>query len=195
MELDKYKRLFAFMSYENALVVRVSLETGMRIGDVLKLAPCDLKGRTLYFRASKTGKEGSAVISADLARRLRRVAGDRYIFPKRGKPEEYRTRQAVWKDVKRAAATLKAAGILGGENISPHSARKTFAVEDMERHGIEHTRKALQHSDKSLTRMYAFSDKMISGFSNEYLLKKVVEGFSVLCEKFEELSEKIESKL
>ena len=162
MKPEQYAKLFVFMSYENTLAVRVSLETGLRIGDVLKMKPDDLNKRTLTFEADKTGKRGRAVISQDLANRLRQVSGTEYIFPKRGGAEGHRTRQTVWRDVKRAAAALRAAGVIGGENISPHSARKTFAVHDMEKYGLEHTRRALQHRDKATTKAYAFSDRYIT---------------------------------
>lgn len=162
MKPDNYGKLFVFMGYENTLVLRVSLETGMRIGDILKLRPDDLRGRTLRFTAEKTGKPGKAVISQGLANRLREAAGEKYIFPKRGDQNDHRRRQTVWKDVKRAVAALRAAGVIDTENISPHSARKTFAVEDMERHGILHTQKALQHSNKMTTAIYTDSNKAIA---------------------------------
>lgn len=170
---DNYGKLFVFMGYENTLVLRVSLETGMRIGDILKLTPRDLRGRTLTYTAEKTGKRGKAVISQGLANRLREVSGEKYIFPKRGDADDHRRRQTVWKDVKRAVAALRAAGVIDSENISPHSARKTFAVEDMERHGILHTQKALQHSNKMTTRIYTDSDKAIAAGDWYAVSKKI----------------------
>lgn len=158
-----YKALFAQMTYYNALALRVSLETGMRIGDVLTLRPSDVRGRTIYYTASKTGKRGRCVVTKDLADRLRRAAGRVYVFESRTNPEKHRSRQAVWRDVKRAAAALRAAGILDDRNLSVHSARKTFAVNDMERYGLIHTQRALQHRDKSTTKLYAMSDKYLPG--------------------------------
>lgn len=162
MKPDNYGKLFVFMRYENVLVLRVALETGMRIGDILKIKPADIRGRTIYYTAEKTGKKGRGVISQDLANRLRAVAGSVYVFPKRGDQNNHRCRQTVWKDVKRAVAALRAAGVLHGENISPHSARKTFAVEDMEKHGILHTQRALQHANKATTKIYTDSDKSVT---------------------------------
>lgn len=170
---NNYGKLFVFMGYENTLVLRVSLETGMRIGDILKLKPRDLRGRTLTYTAEKTGKRGKAVISQGLANRLREVSGEKYIFPKRGDADDHRRRQTVWKDVKRAVAALRAAGVIDSENISPHSARKTFAVEDMEKHGILHTQKALQHSNKMTTRIYTDSDKAIAAGDWYAVSKKI----------------------
>ena len=158
-----YKALFAHMTYDNALALRTSLETGLRIGDVLALRPTDIRGRTIYYKASKTGKRGRCTVTKDLADRLRRAAGSVYVFESRTDANKHRSRQAVWRDVKRAAAALRAAGLLDDRNLSVHSARKTFAVDDMERHRLRHTQRALQHRDKSTTKLYALSDKYLPG--------------------------------
>lgn len=185
MKPENYAKLFVFMSYENTLAVRVSLETGLRIGDVLKLQPGDLERRTITYTAGKTGKAGRAVISQDLANRLRQISGTNYIFSNRTDPEKHRSRQAVWRDVKRAAGALRAAGLISGENISPHSARKTFAVSDMEKYGLTHTQKALQHRDKATTKLYAFSDKYITddkmGIVLAQILAKINQIMDVLA--------------
>lgn len=147
-----YNKLYAVMQYENALALRTSLETGWRIDDVLHLRLDDLKGRTLSCVAMKTGKPDKKVVSADLAKRLRQVANNGRLFDGRfgNKP---RARQTVWKDVKKAAKQLQLDG-----NIAPHSARKTYAVEDFHEHGLAETQKHLQHDRLSTTMLYAFSD-------------------------------------
>lgn len=141
------------MTYENVLALRVSLETGLRIDDVLSLRVEQLKGRTLRGVAEKTGKPYKKTISADLAKRLRQLAQAGYLFKHRTKAGEHRTRQAVWANMK------KAAGLLGVElNASPHSARKTYAVELFEDKGIETVRRELQHDRISTSMIYAFSN-------------------------------------
>lgn len=185
MKPENYNKLFVFMTYENTLVLRVSLETGLRIGDVLKMRPEELRGRTITYTAEKTGKKGRAVITQDLANRLRQVAGEKYIFPKRGKPDEHRRRQTVWKDVKKAAAALRSVGIIKGENISPHSARKTFAVEDSERYGLRHTQRALQHRDTATTKTYAFSDRYIGAMTTDLRLEQIELQLQLLLSKME----------
>lgn len=141
------------MSYENALALRTSLETGLRIGDVLALKVEDLQGRTITYTAQKTNKSGKAVVSVDLANRLRKIAGKRFVFEGRS-GDKPRTRQAVWKDVKQATRDIFE------ENVAPHSARKTFAVEDFQAHGLPHTQKALQHDRVDTTMLYAFADML-----------------------------------
>jgi integrase len=192
MKPENYKKLFVFMTYENTLVLRVSLETGLRVGDVLKMRPCDLRGRTITYTAEKTGKKGKAVVCQDLANRLKQVAGEKYIFPKRGKPDEHRSRQAVWKDVKKAAAALRTVNVITSENITPHSARKTFAVEDAERYGLRHTQRQLQHRDKRTTKLYAFSDKYIGTVANDQLLQMILNEIENLAAEIDIVLEKLE---
>ena len=152
---ELYNKIYMRMSYENALALRTSLETGMRIGDVLALEVTSLIGRTITYTAQKTGKIGKSVISADLSNRLRKISGKRFVFEGRS-GKKPRTRQAVWKDVKKATRDIFE------ENVAPHSARKTFAVEDFQNNGLPHTQKALQHDRTDTTVLYAFAD-MITG--------------------------------
>lgn len=192
MKPEHYNKLFVFMSYENTLVLRVSLETGLRVGDILKTRPDDLRGRTITYEAEKTGKRGRAVVTQDLANRLRNVAGEYYIFPKRGKPKEHRTRQTVWKDVKKAAEALRAAHVVTAENVSPHSARKTFAVEDAERHGLKHTQRMLQHSNKETTKLYAFSDRYVGTLTDRQALQMIMQRIENFEDYFDFFLEKLE---
>lgn len=147
-----YKKIYQIMEYENALALRLSLETGMRIGDVLALTPSQLVGRTVRFTAQKTGKADKKVISADLAKRLRQVSGKKYIFPGRDRNKP-RTRQAVWKNVKKASKILKLE-----ENAGCHSARKTYAVELYHEEGLTSVQRELQHDKMETSMLYAFAD-------------------------------------
>lgn len=148
-----YNKLYACMQYKNALALRVSLETGLRIDDVLSLRRQQLDKRTLFGIAKKTKKSFRKVISQDLANRLREIQGVYYIFEGRLNPKKHRTRQAVWKDLKKAAAILELHG-----NIAPHSARKTYAVEKFRDSGIATVKRELQHNDIQTTMIYAFAD-------------------------------------
>lgn len=192
MKPENYNKLFVFMTYENTLVLRVSLETGLRIGDVLKMQPGDLKGRTITYSAEKTGKRGRAVITQDLANRLRTVSGEKYIFPKRGNADDHRRRQTVWKDVKKAAEALRAVNVVRGENITPHSARKTFAVEDAERYGLKHTQRALQHRDKRTTKLYAFSDRYIGMDTSGQIMQSILSEIGFLAAEINKILEILE---
>lgn len=149
-----YGKIYQLMQYDNALALRTSLETGLRIGDVLKIKRSELNGRTIKFVAQKTGKPGKKVISADLAKRLKQISGKVWVFEGRfgDKP---RTRQTVWKDVKKASKTLKL-----NENVACHSARKTYAVEEYHEKGLPAVQKDLQHDRADTTMIYCFADML-----------------------------------
>jgi integrase len=155
---DLYNRLYSVMTYENVLALRVSLETGLRIDDVLSLTPDMVKGQKITGTAEKTGKKYRKTISKDLNKRLLTVKGRFYVFPHRLDERKHRTRQAVWKNMK------KAARLLGVElNAAPHSARKTYAVEVFRDRGIEAAKSELQHDRISTTMLYAFADLLTVG--------------------------------
>lgn len=54
-----YTRIYHLMQYENALALRLSLETGLRIGDCLALTPARTTARANNFiHGTKNRKEG-----------------------------------------------------------------------------------------------------------------------------------------
>lgn len=184
-----WRGLYRVMQRENVNAMRVSIETGMRIDDVLSLRTEQLgtreRGKRVFeYTAKKTGKTAKVEISLDLWRELRACAGDLWVFSGRN-PEKHRTRQAVYKDVKKAVSLL---GIEG--QISPHSARKTFAVELRKKSGLAEVQKALQHSDRETTNLYAFADIATRSNRNigdiediaEVIAEKVVEKLCLLSE-------------
>lgn len=156
-----YNKIYGIMQYKNVLALRVSLETGLRIDDVLKIKKSDLKGRTIRGISEKTKKPFKKVISKDLANRLTEISGKIFIFEHRLKVDKHRTRQAVWKDLKKASKVL---GLKG--NIAPHSARKTYAVELFKDSGLDKVQKELQHDNTSTTMIYAFADLLSNDKTN-----------------------------
>ena len=143
------------LTYENRLVMRTLLHTGLRIGDVLQLRPQQLKPN-FWITEQKTGKRRQVGLPEPLLTDLRECADSEWVFPG-SKPGKHRTRQAVWKDVKRAAEAARLT-----QNVAPHSARKVYAVELMERYGdIEKVRRALNHKYESVTLIYAMADQRL----------------------------------
>ena len=142
------------MNEANADACRVALATGLRIGDVLKLRFCDINGNLLTFNAEKTHKNGQIEIDERTRILLKKhgKAGNAYCFAG-SKAGKHRTRQAVWADMKRACKLLNIP-----LQISPHSCRKTYAVEVFHKEGLEAVRDKLQHDNVSTTLLYAFSD-------------------------------------
>lgn len=174
---EAWLALLPSMRPENARALAVSLETGLRIDDVLKIRIRDLvddeeRGQGVRYVARKTGKEGFARCSRGLLDLLRAGADPAGVcFPARGGwKSPHRTRQAVWKDLRRAA---KNAGIK--PHISPHSARKTFAVELYHDRGIEAVQAALQHGNINTTNLYAFADLQGATYNREQMIQEVTE--------------------
>ncbi len=150
---NELTKIQSVMSDRAFLPFWVSLETGLRIGDVLKTRPIDIEGRTLYYVAEKTGKHGKAVLSPALARELKANAKGEWLFKGRGR-QGHLTRQAAWARLKRAC---ERAG-LSPDGISPHTMRKIFAVDFFRAHGAKATREALQHASAATTEIYTLSD-------------------------------------
>lgn len=155
-----YNELYRVMQRDNVLAIRVAVETGLRIDDVLRLKWENFgKSTTFTYFAKKTGKKGVKKLSKLLKTELfsRNVHNSEYVFPGR-KRGTHRTRQAVWKDIK------KAADVMGVTlNVSPHSARKTYAVELRKEAGLPTVQRELQHSDMNTTMIYAFADLARTG--------------------------------
>lgn len=139
----------------NALVMRVALHNGLRVSDVLNLKTAQLAPR-FWITEGKTGKRKQVGLPEPLLSDLKRHAGEYWVFPGKdpGKP---RTRQAVWKDVKRAAKAFRLP-----QNVGTHSARKVYAVELLEKYGdIDRVRKALNHDSIGVTMIYAMADRQL----------------------------------
>ena len=150
------ERVLDLLTYENRLVMRVLLHTGLRISDALQLRPEQLKPN-FWVTEQKTGKRRQVGLPEPLLADLRASADCVWVFPG-SKPGKHRTRQAVWKDVKRAAAALRLT-----QNAAPHSARKVYAVELLKKYGdIDRVRRALNHGGLEVTLIYAMADKQLS---------------------------------
>jgi integrase len=132
------------------LIFDLSLETGWRISDVLNLPNTALQGRTLRLTAMKTGKKDKKVVSQRLANRLKKNAGQFWLFPS---PQN----GGLWPLTRWAAhKALKKAGLaVEGQNIAPHSMRKTYAKRLYEDGvPIEEIQRLLQHERLETTALY-----------------------------------------
>ena len=147
--------VLAALTDTNRLVMRVCLHTGLRVGDVLQLTPDKLKPH-FWVTEQKTGKARQVGLPEPLLSDLKKHAGKNWVFEGRD-PAKHHTRQAVWKDVKRAADAFRLK-----QNIGPHSARKVYAVELMKRYGdLEKVKRALNHNSEVVTLIYAMADKQL----------------------------------
>lgn len=149
------EQVLDLLTLENRLVMRVCLHTGLRVGDVLQLRTAQLK-HNFWITEQKTGKRRQVGLPGPLLEDLRDSAGDPWVFPG-ADPQKHRTRQAVWKDVKRAARAARLTA-----NAAPHSARKVYAVELLKEYGdIERVKRALNHGSIEVTLIYAMADRRL----------------------------------
>lgn len=148
--------VLALLTPGNRLVAEVLLHTGLRVGDALALTTEQLRGSRFWITEAKTGKKRLIGLPLELRQAILAQAGEKWAFPSPYKPDKHRTRQAVYTDIKRAAAALRI-----NAQVSPHSARKIYAVELLAKYGdIERVQRALNHSDLSTTLLYAMADKI-----------------------------------
>lgn len=150
-DLDK---ILAALTYENELVLRVCISTGLRVGDVLSMRS-DKLAKRMSVQELKTGKKKRIFLSDELLDKLIRNSGKIWVFPGRLDYRKHRSRQAVWKDIKRAAKAFRMQ-----QNVSTHSARKYYAVKALSdsEGDIKAVQKALNHSDPAVTMIYAMAD-------------------------------------
>lgn len=182
-----YDLLYPNLSRANALVLRLCLETGMRVGDAVAL-PMEALRRAerkeknkgicygFSYTAQKTGKSGNVEISEELYFGLVSYADSEreWVFPSHSK-SGHRTRTAVWADVSKTARRLALP-----VHITPHSARKTYAVELTAREGIEATQQALQHDRISTTALYyAYANRGVYHLPESPLPESDIERIAV----------------
>lgn len=156
--------VLAALTPENRLVMEVMLATGLRVGDVLALRTDQVKRQRFTVKEQKTGKTRRVYISTALQLRILGQAGRLWAFEGRTDWRKHRTRQAVYKDVKRAARMFQRGGTLEArKQVSPHSARKVYAVEKYHSTGsLAKTGAALNHDPghMAVTMLYALSDSL-----------------------------------
>ena len=144
------------LSAENRLACEISLATGLRINDVLALTPEKVRKQRFTLREEKTGKTRRIRLPAELVSRALALSGQHYIFEHRLNGRKHRTRQAVFKDLKKACANF---GIK--KNVAPHSLRKIYAVEEYELTGdLKKVQKLLNHSNEAVTMLYAMANSV-----------------------------------
>lgn len=153
------EHVLAALTPENSLVCQVMLHTGLRVGDVLALTLEQSQKPRFWVTEAKTGKRRMVGLPEALRDEIWRHAlpgVSPWAFPGRN-PAEHRSRQAVWKDVKRAAEAFRLP-----QNVAPHSFRKAYAVDLMEKYGdIDRVRRALNHDREATTAIYAMADALL----------------------------------
>lgn len=149
LDRDSWHVLQRLLMPANALVCEVMLATGLRVSDVLHLRTASLANDFTVLEC-KTRKHRDVVLSDELLSRLIAQAGSEWVFASPMYPSQPRTRQAVWRDIKRAAKAMRIPLV-----VAPHSARKTYAAGVYARTGsLDDTRVALNHDSVTTTLIY-----------------------------------------
>lgn len=151
---DEFRHILAALTPSNRLALETSLATGLRISDVLNLKSDDLRER-FFIRELKTGKKKYIYLPKCLLFRLKSLSGRFYVFEHRFTPLKHKTRQAVYKDLKRACRVFRIKNL----QLSPHSARKIYAVFEYQKsHNLEKVKGLLNHDSEAVTMLYAMAD-------------------------------------
>jgi integrase len=157
INIDSFNHILSALMPENRLALLVSLSTGLRIDDVLHLKSEKLLQERFTVKEMKTGKTKRVRLPKALRVELLKRSGRFYVFENRLDPKKPRTRQAVFKDLKRACELFRVKGV----NLSPHSARKIYSVEQFGRLGsVKKVQELLNHSNEAVTMLYAMSDEL-----------------------------------
>ncbi|WP_303927083.1 tyrosine-type recombinase/integrase [Subdoligranulum variabile] len=157
--------VLAALQPANRLVFEVMLATGLRVSDVLNIKTAQVKRQRFTVKEQKTGKSRRVLIPRELQLRILRQAGRLYAFEGRYDWRKHRTRQAVWLDCSRCARFFQHGGAVPKGTVSPHSARKVYAVDEYHRTGdLDAVRQKLNHDPAHVatTLLYALSDKLDS---------------------------------
>lgn len=157
--------VLAALQPANRLVFEVMLATGLRVSDVLNIKTAQVKRQRFTVKEQKTGKSRRVLIPRELQLRILRQAGRLYAFEGRYDWRKHRTRQAVWLDCSRCARFFQHGGAVPKGTVSPHSARKVYAVDEYHRTGdLDAVRQKLNHDPTHVatTLLYALSDKLDS---------------------------------
>lgn len=145
---------------ENRLALLVSEATGLRITDVLHLRPEQVAKQRFTVTERKTHKRRRVYLPQLLQKELLRFSGRYWCFPGRLDETKPRSRQAVYKDIRRVSFLYRVQGERIRAHISPHTARKVYAVEEYHRGGLKHVQELLQHDNEAVTMLYALADKL-----------------------------------
>lgn len=152
---ESFNILLKALMPQNRLALQVALATGLRIDDVLHIKTEQLNKERFTIKEMKTGKRRRIRIPNALKDELLRYSGRYYVFEHRLDQRKPRTRQAVYKDLKRACELFRVNGL----QISPHTARKIYSVGLYDKYdSVTKVQEILKHSKPEITEVYTLAD-------------------------------------
>ena len=142
------RKLLKLLPDASAPAVRISADTGLRIGDILANRSGDL-APVMLVTERKTGKSRRVRLRPATLKAAKAYAAhgcDRLI------PHAPST---IYRQIRRAATEL------GMEHVSMHSIRKLYARQYCRAHGLAATQHELQHDYLSTTMLYVLDPDQI----------------------------------
>ena len=149
---ENMEHVLAALMPANKLVIQVSIATGLRVSDVLNINREQMAKGRFTVTEQKTGKKRRVRIPVKLQRQCLAQAGQYLVFPGRLDETRPRSRQAVYKDVVRAAKSFRI-----DAHVSPHTARKIYAENQFDKKGLDAVQRDLGHSSREITMIYAMA--------------------------------------
>jgi len=157
-EIAKFREALAIagkssgQSERNLLLFNIGINTGLRIGDIVKLRIEDVKGRTNFkILEGKTEKPRTVHLKAimvDIAEYLDGKPSEGWLFPSRKGDGHITTTQAY-------RILTKAADLIGRNDIGTHTCRKTFGYHYYKRtKDVATLMEIFNHSNQSTTKRY-----------------------------------------
>jgi integrase len=136
----------------NLLLFNIGINTGLRIGDIVKLRIEDVKGRSnIVVSEGKTKKKRTVYLNplmGDIADYLSDKPNEGWLFPSRKGNGHITPTQAY-------RIYTKAAELLGRKDIGTHTGRKTFGYHYYQRtKDVATLMEIFNHSDQATTKRY-----------------------------------------
>lgn len=131
----------------------LGINTGFRVGDILKLKVKDVQGWHIKVREQKTGKYKSIKMTRPLKNELREFVKDKelheYLFQSRVGKNKALSYKTVYWFLKRAAEDL------GIDNVGTHTMRKTFGYHYYKKYkNVADLMSLFNHSSPAVTLIY-----------------------------------------
>ncbi|MGT2911366.1 site-specific integrase [Streptococcus cameli] len=162
-DLDDIQAMKDYLKFESAInedrrirnymIFMTGINSGLRIGDIVKLKVKDVQGWHIRVKEQKTGKIRTFRMPKPLKSAMREYVKDRphhhYIFQSREGKNKPLTTNQCWNIIKEAAE------FLGLENIGTHSMRKTFGYHYYKKFGdVTELMVIFNHASPTITLRY-----------------------------------------
>ena len=158
IEPDALELLLTAMTPQTRFAMRMALCSGLRIGDIVQLRTADMRQR-MTIKEDKTGKLRRVYWPAALYREVMGQAGEVWLFASRV-PGKHLHRSTVYRELRRVASLYRLDGRRVSAHISPHTARKCWAVSRYKEVGLKRVQAEMGHNNPATTMLYALADKL-----------------------------------